>query len=85
MTCYGQTVVVVFGIWIVGVASLAAQPVPSCDLWNTEAFFEAAIVEDVTACLEAGADPMAQAENGSTPLHRAAAKSTNPAIIEVRG
>ena len=54
-----------------------------CEAWNTEAFFETATVGDVTACLEAGQDPMARrAENGFTPLHGAAANG-NPAIVRV--
>ena len=30
--------------------------VPSCEQWNTQEFFETATVDDVTACLAAGAD-----------------------------
>ena len=49
-------------------ATLHAQA--DCADWNTEAFFEAAEVSDVTRCLQAGMDPGARAENGITPRHR---------------
>ena len=40
-----------------------------------------AILSDVTALLEAGADLKARDENGWTPLHVAAASSENPGIV----
>ena len=40
-------------------------------------------VESVTACLEAGADPMARGPGGSTPLYGAAGREGGPAIVEV--
>ena len=43
-----------------------------CADWNTEAFFEAAGGSDMTRCLQAGANPMARDEDGSTPLHSVA-------------
>ena len=43
-----------------------------CAAWNTEAYFEAAEVSDVTRCLQAGMDLEARSESGSTPLHTAA-------------
>ena len=63
--------------------SAEAQPAPQCDLeqWRTEAFFRTATVQDVKACLEAGADPNVRNEYKSTPLHRAA-WNKNPAVIE---
>ena len=58
---------------------LAAQlPGPGCDEWNTEVFFEAATVENVTACLEAGANVAARDEDKITPLHWA----SDPAVVE---
>ena len=51
-------------------APLHAQA--DCADWNTEAFFEAAEVSDVTRCLQAGMDPEARAEWSLTPLHWAA-------------
>ena len=44
----------------------------SCAEGNTQAYFETATVEDVTACLDAGV----------TPLHWAAFRNPNPAVIE---
>ena len=54
----------------------------SCAAWNTQEFFETATVEDVTACLAAGADVAARNENDNTPLHWAAQFNENPAVIE---
>ena len=51
-----------------------------CADWNTEAFFEAAEVSDVTRCLQAGSNPMARDEDGSTPLHGAASGGRAEAI-----
>ena len=50
--------------------------------WNTEAFFRAATVEDVTACLAAGADLEEEADDDYRPLHTAARYNDNPAVIE---
>ena len=61
---------------------LAAQATPNCEAWNTDAFFETATPEEVTACLDAGADPRAPDERGRTPLHRAAGSNENPAVLE---
>ena len=60
----------------------AAQAGLGCEQWNTQEFFEAATVEDVTACLDAGADVKARDEFGYTPLHRAARFNEKPAVIE---
>ena len=40
-----------------------------CRMWQTEVFFRTATVQDVKACLEAGADPNARTKDKSTPLH----------------
>lgn len=53
----------------------------SCGDWNTEGFFKAATVDDVTRCLDAGANANAKL-NEWTPLHVAAANSESPAVIE---
>ena len=67
-----------------GDATAGPAPAPErCDEWNTEAYFEAATVEDVTACLAAGADVAALTEREEkTPLHLAAEFSMNPGVVE---
>ena len=57
-----RTCLVVAGVCIAGVATLVAQAPPECAAWNTEEYFQTATVEDVTACLDAGADPNAPYE-----------------------
>ena len=59
-----------------------AQPEPDCGQWNTRKYFQKATVESVTACLAAGADPMARDDDEETPLHKAAKSNGNPAVIE---
>ena len=62
----------------------AAQTAPNCEEWNTREFFETATVEDVTACLDAGADPIARDGRWrETALHMAAWASTEPLVIEI--
>ena len=68
----------------------AAQPAVDCRKWNTKKFFEKATVQDVRACLEAGAE--LEMRSGSygwgsscpkcTPLLRATLFNDNPAVIE---
>ena len=53
----------------------------SCDGWNTAEFFEAATLVDAAACIDAGADARVQDDMGRTPLHFAASRSTDPAVI----
>ena len=60
----------------------AAQPVVDCSKWNTKNFFQKATVENVTVCLETGADPTARTNNKRTPLHFAARYNEDPAVIE---
>ena len=67
-----------------------AQPAPECDLrrWRTGMFFRGATVQDVKACLEAGADLNSRRRSNSlgmgkqTPLHYAAMYNENPMVIE---
>ena len=75
---------VVLGVLLCVVTSplLSAQG-PNCGQWNTKKFFRKATVEEVTACLEAGTDPMARNKEKKTPLHYAALYNENPAVIEV--
>ena len=71
------------GTLITAGASTEAQPAPDCGHWNTEYFFRTATLANVTACLAAGADPMARHKyKGNTPLHFAARYSKNPVVIE---
>ena len=69
---------------IVAAESAEAQPAPQCDLeqWRAEVFFRTATVQDVKACLEAGADPIARNKYYITPLHWAARNNENPAVLE---
>ena len=64
--------------------TIEVQPAPDCRGWNTKWYFRTASVESVTACLAAGADPMARTEYKDTPLHWAARNrnSKDPAVIE---
>ena len=54
-----------------------------CDDWNTQVFFWSADVEDVRACLRAGADIAANDEYGTTPLHLAAGTTKFPEVVQV--
>ena len=62
-------------------SSAARALAPSCEEWNTEAYFESATPESVTACLSAGTDVAAPGDDGMTPLHWAAWSSTDPAVV----
>ena len=65
---------------VAGLPSPAAAQ--SCQGWNTEKFFETATVDEVRACLSDGEDPNEQDTQGLTALHRAARKTSDPAVIE---
>ena len=54
-----------------------------CDDWNEPWFFRSADVEDVRACLRAGADIEANDENGTTPLHLAAGTTKFPEVVQI--
>ena len=54
-----------------------STPLPECEPWNTEAYFRAATVESVTACLGDGNDPNARDKWKHRPLHWAAAVNEN--------
>ena len=53
-----------------------------CRMWRTDVFFRTATVQNVKACLEAGADPKEPGKYRKTPLHRAVEHNENPMVIE---
>ena len=61
---------------------LAARPAigADCDNWNTKEFFKIATVQKETNCLQAWGRP-ARDEDNRTPLHWAAWKNKNLAVI----
>ena len=59
----------------------AVVAAPNCDQWSTDGYFKTATLEDVKACLEAGADPNARDWKKGTPLHWAAFDA-NATIIQ---
>ena len=59
------------------------QAAVSCKGWNAEEYFERVPLDQVTACLDTGVDLEARDDSGSTPLHRAAIHTENPAVVEV--
>ena len=58
------------------------QVAMSCKGWSTEGHFETATLEEVTACLDAGVGLEARNDSGFVPLHRAAARTGDPAVVE---
>ena len=67
----------------------AVQPAPDCGTWNTKKFFRKATVEEVTACINAGAGLNARDGgtwsdcNNCTPLHRAVVYNENVEVVQV--
>ena len=72
----------ILSVAVLATPALAAQAAPNCEEWNTRKFFQTATVEDVTACLAAGADTTAGDKYKWTPLHWAAMYNENPMVIE---
>ena len=58
------------------------KAVVACKGWETEGYFKETTSEAVSACLATGIDLEARNDSGRTPLHRAAAHTKNPAVIE---
>ena len=58
------------------------QAVVKCKGWEGEGYFEKTTVEEVSACLGTGIDLKTRDNSGRMPLHRAAAHTENPAIID---
>ena len=59
------------------------QTAVSCTGWNTTAYFETAMPDQVAACLATGTvDLKARGATGLTPLQAAAVDATNPGVLE---
>lgn len=58
------------------------QRIVRCEGWETEEYFRLATPEKVSACLDTGVDLEARDEENAIPLHRAAALSADPSVIE---
>ncbi|MCY3757840.1 MAG: ankyrin repeat domain-containing protein, partial [Acidobacteria bacterium] len=71
------------GIAAIPVAASGEEIGNSCTHWNTHKFFESASLEDVTTCLQNGADPKARDVDGRTPLHHLARANANPSLVAV--
>ncbi len=65
------------GRWLEGPLDAAG-----CHRWNTDMYFRAATLEEVTACLDSGADVNANADGylAGTPLHHAVRKNELPLV-----
>ena len=72
----------ILSVAVLATPARAAQAAPNCEEWNTPTFFQTATVEDVTACLAAGADVAARDDRDITPLHWAALRNENPEVAQ---
>ena len=68
---------------LVLLSSVPADAQEDCAAWGTRSFFSTGTAEQVTSCLESGADVNAVGESGATPLHLAARWARDPAVIAV--
>ena len=81
----GNLVAAVAGVAVLGLAFMnAAVAQLSCRAWpDSEVFFKAATVADVSRCLAAGANIEARGgEYGWTPLHATARYSESPEVVK---
>lgn len=58
------------------------QAIVRCKGWDTEEYFKKATPEEVSSCLGTGVDVEARDGAGRTLLHRAAAHTGNPIVVE---
>ncbi len=70
-------------ILVLGGCNTPVSTDADCADWNTKEYFWAAMVKDVTACLQSGADLNARSKHGRTLLHLAASSNENPAVLTV--
>lgn len=66
-----RSIVVLAAVWAAASVVSAARAA-DCAEWDTIVFFETTTPDEVTACLDAGADPNATGWADETPLHWAA-------------
>ena len=68
---------------LVLLSSVPADGQEDCAAWGTQSFFSASTAEQVTGCLESGADVDAVGEGGATPLHVASRWTRDPPVIAI--
>ncbi len=54
-----------------------------CKAWNTDEYFRTVTPEEVTTCIDIGANPTAPDGEKRSPLHRASRHANNPCVVEV--
>ena len=77
-----RTILMVLSACFLVAATLGAQTAPTCRHWNTAWFFQKTTATQVTLCLAAGADPMAQRWDGASPVLLAVRLNEDQAVIE---